>query len=78
MNDTTTDTPLMPALTSPGDQPLPRRNPSRNRHPPARHCTSTTTYSLEFSAFVSAIYSVQESKSYSEGCQISRMATCNE
>jgi len=57
MNDTTTDTSFMPTPTSLGDQPLPHRNPPRNRHPPARYCTSATTYSSEFSAFVSIINS---------------------
>jgi len=55
MNDTTTDTPLMPTLTSPGDQPLPRRTSPCNCHPPARYCTSATTYFPEYSAFVSLL-----------------------
>ena len=66
MNDTIIDTPLMPAPTSPGDQPLPRRNPPCNCHPPAWYCISATTYSSEFSTFVSAINSLQKPKSYSE------------
>ena len=65
MNDTSTDTTLIPVVAS-ADQSLPCRNSLRNRHSPARYCTSATMHSSEFSAFVSAINSLQKSKSYFE------------
>ena len=43
-----------------------RRNPLRSCHPPARYCTSATTYSPEFLAFISTINSQHEPKSYYE------------
>ena len=67
MDVTTTDTLLLiTTLTSPADQPSPRRNSLRDRHPPAWYCASAnTTYCAEFSLFVSALHSLQEPKSYS-------------
>ena len=72
MNDTITDTSLMPAPTLLGDQPLPRRNSPHNYHPSARYCTFATTYSSEFSAFVIAINSLHGPKLYSEAVKSSK------
>ena len=67
VNVTTTDTLLLlTALTSRGDQ-LSCRNSPRDCHSLARYCVFVNaTYSLEFSSFVFAHHSLQESKSYSE------------
>src|SRR4051812_16096659 len=57
------------APSSPSDPapPPPRRNPPRDRHPPARYSAfATSTYSSDFSCFVASIHSLQEPKSYSE------------
>ena len=55
----------MPA--SPDVTPLPRRNPPRDRHPPARYAQCvTSTYSPEFASFLAAIHSIHEPNSYSE------------
>ncbi|KAI6672400.1 hypothetical protein NL676_000306 [Syzygium grande] len=46
----------------------PRRNPPRDRRPPARY-VAATSYSTEFGSFLAVVHAVQEPTSYCEAVQ---------